>query len=162
VLVWLLALGLGAFALWRSIQAFRDTDNHGLDVGGLAIRASLLIGAASHLAVATLAASLVTTVQLGGADGDPSRDWLAAVHGAGLAWFAVYVVAAALFAVGVTHIVKGWRAGFEKYFHCPENVMRWLRPLARLGLIARGVVFLILAGLIFRSGLAYDADSRRA
>jgi hypothetical protein len=160
VLVWLIALGLVAFALWRVVQALRDTDDHGSGGKGLAIRAGLLLGALSYLAVAALAASMVTTMKLREGGGDPSGGWLAAINGAGLAWLAVYVVAAVLFAVGAAHIVKGWRAGFEKYFRCAEDVMRWLRPLARFGLIARGLVFIILAGLIFRGGLAYDAESQ--
>jgi hypothetical protein len=38
--------------------------------------------------------------------------------------------------------------------------MRWLRPLSRFGLVARGVVFLILAALIVSGGLAYNAENR--
>lgn len=159
MLVWLVAFGLAAFAIWRVVQAVRDTDNHGSDAKGLAIRAGLLLGAASYAAVAVLAASLVTAIGAG-EGGDPTGDWMAALNETGVAWLAVYVVAALLFVVGAAHIVKGWRAGFEKYFRCAEDVMRWLRPLSRLGLIARGLVFLVLAGLIFRGGLAYDAESR--
>jgi hypothetical protein len=38
--------------------------------------------------------------------------------------------------------------------------MRWLKPLSRFGLSARGVVFLIIAALIFSGGLAYEAQDR--
>jgi hypothetical protein len=158
-LIWLIALGLVAFAIWRVVQALRDTDDHGGDAKGLAIRAGLLLSAASYAALAVLAASLVSALGRGGG-GDPSATWLGAVHGAGLASLAVYVIVAVLLVVGAAHVVKGLRAGFEKYFRCDEEVMRWLRPLARFGLIARGVVFLILAGLIFRGGLAYDAEQQ--
>lgn len=160
VLIWLVALGLAAFAIWRVVQAVRDTDNHGDDAKGLAIRAGLLLGGASYAAIAVLAASLVIAIGGGEGGGDPTGDWLAAMNEAGVAWLAVYVVAAILFVVGAAHVVKGWRAGFEKYFRCTADIMRWLRPLSRFGLIARGIVFLILAGLIFRGGLAYDAESR--
>ena len=156
-LIWLVAVGLVAFAVWRVVQALRDTDDHGGDAKGLAIRAGLLLSAASYAALAVLAASLVSAV---GGGSDPSASWLGAVHGAGLAWLAVYVIAAVLLLVGAAHVVKGLRAGFEKYFRCAEEVMRWLRPLARFGLIARGVVFLIIAGLIFRGGLAYEAEQQ--
>ena len=157
-LIWLIALGLMAFAIWRLVQALRDADDHGGDAKGLTIRAGLLLSAASYAALAVLAASLVSAIGDGG--DDPSATWLGAVHGAGLAWLAVYVIAAVLLVVGAAHVVKGLRAGFEKYFRCSGEVMRWLRPLARFGLIARGIVFLIMAGLIFRGGLAYDAEQQ--
>jgi hypothetical protein len=159
VLIWLIALGLVAFAIWRVVQALRDADDHGGDAKGLTIRAGLLLSAASYAALAVLAASLVSAFGGGGGE-DPSARWLGAVHGARLAWLAVYVVAAVLVVVGAAHVVKGLRAGFEKYFRCGEDVMRWLRPLARFGLIARGIVFLVIAGLIFRGGLAYDAEQQ--
>jgi hypothetical protein len=152
-LIWFIALGLAAFAIWRVVQALRDADNHGRDAKGLTIRAGLLLSAASHAALAVLAASLVSA--LGGGGGDPSGPWLGAVHGA---WLAVYVIAAVLLVVGAAHVVKGFRAGFEKYFRCGEEMMRWLRPLARFGFVARGVVFLMMAGLIFRGELAYDVE----
>jgi hypothetical protein len=158
-LIWLIALGLVAFAIWRVVQALRDADDHGGGAKGLTIRAGLLLSAASYAALAVLAASLVSAI--GGGEGDdPSATWLGVLHGAGLAWLAVYVVAAVLVVVGAAHVVKGLRAGFEKYFRCGETVMRWLRPLARFGLVARGIVFLIMAGLIFRGGLAYDAEQQ--
>jgi hypothetical protein len=160
LLLWLIALGLACFAVWRVVQGLRDTDDHGGDAKGMAIRAGLLLSAVSYAALAVLAASLVSAFGGGEGSDDPSGRWLGAVHGAGLAWLAVYVVAALLFVVGAAHIAKGLRAGFEKYFRCGEDVMRWLKPLARFGLIARGIVFLIIAGLIFRGGLAYDAEQQ--
>jgi hypothetical protein len=38
--------------------------------------------------------------------------------------------------------------------------MSWLRPLSRFGLIARGIVFLVIGGLVVRGGLAYDVAER--
>jgi hypothetical protein len=61
---------------------------------------------------------------------------------------------------GAAHIVRGVRASFERYFHCPADIMLWLRPLSRVGLVARGTVFLILAGLIVRGGLSYDVQQQ--
>ena len=163
VLVWVVALGLAAFCIWRLVQAIRDTDNHGSKAKGLAIRAGLALGGLSYAALALLAAAMAMGSQSGSEEGggnDPTGGWLAAVHGIGLGWLIVYGVAAILFAVGAAHIVKGARAGFEKYFRCGEDVIAWLRPLARFGLIARGVVFLIVGGLVVRGGLAYDVEDR--
>lgn len=163
VLVYVVAFGLAAFCLWRLVQAMRDTDDHGRDAKGLAIRAGLIGGGLSYAALALLAFAMARGARSGsegGAGGDPTGDWLAALHGIGLGWLVIYGVAAILFAVGAAHVVKGFKAGFEKYFRCPDDVMRWLRPLGRFGLIARGVVFLIVAGLIVTGGLAYNAEQR--
>ncbi|HWT31917.1 MAG TPA: DUF1206 domain-containing protein [Propylenella sp.] len=163
ILVWFVAIGLAAFCVWRGVQAIRDTDNHGSEAKGIAIRAGLALGGLSYAVVALLAAAIATGSRSGseeGGGGDPTGGWLAAVHEIGLGWLVVYGVAAVLFAVGAAHIVKGVRAGFQKYFRCTEDVMAWLRPLARFGLIARGIVFLIIGGLVVRGGLVYDVEER--
>lgn len=160
-LVWLMALGLAAFAVWRMVQAVRDTDDHGTDAKGMAVRAGLVGAAVSYAAVALLAIGIATGSRAGeGGGGDPTGGWLAALHDAGLGPVIVYGVAAVLAAVGLAHIIKGVRASFRKYFRCPHEVMRWVTPLSRFGLIARGVVFIIVAGLVVTGGLAYDAAER--
>ncbi len=162
VLVGIVALGLAAFCVWRLIQAIRDTDNHGHDAKGLAVRAGLVLGGISYAAIALLAAGMAIGSRMGSGEGggDPTGGWLASAHAAGIGWLLVYGVAAVLFAVGVAHVVKGVRAGFEKHFRCGEDIMHWLRPLSRFGLIARGIVFIIIAGLVVTGGLAYDAAER--
>jgi hypothetical protein len=165
VLVWAVALGLAAFCIWRLVQAIRDTDDHGSEAKGVAIRAGLALGGLSYAALALLAAAIATGSRSGSEEGgsgggDPTGGWLAAIHEAGVGWLLVYGVAAILFAVGIAHIAKGVRAGFEKYFRCSQDVMSWLRPLSRFGLIARGIVFLIVGGLIVRGGLSYDVEER--
>jgi len=161
-LVWLMALGLAAFAVWRIVQAVRDTDHHGTDAKGMAVRAGLVGGAVSYAAVALLAIGIAngSRAEEGGGGRDPTGGWLAALHDAGLGPMIVYGVAAVLAAVGLAHIIKGMRASFRKYFRCPHDVMRWVTPLSRFGLIARGVVFLIVAGLVVTGGLAYDPAER--
>lgn len=162
VLVGIVAFGLAAFCIWRLVQAIRDTDDHGAEAKGVAIRGGLAASGLSYAALALLAISMARGTRSGseGGGGDPSGAWLAAAHDAGVGWLLVYGVAALLFVVGAAHIIKGIRAGFEKYFRCPDDIMGWLRPLGRFGLIARGLVFLIVAALVVSGGLAYNAENR--
>jgi hypothetical protein len=46
---------------------------------------------------------------------------------------------------------------FEKYFEADEDVMRYVRPVSRFGLIARGVVFMEIALFLVVSGSTYKA-----
>ena len=69
----------------------------------------------------------------------------------------VYLVALIPLGVGIAHIIKGWKSSFEKYFEADEDVMRYVRPVSRFGLIARGVVFIEIALLLIISGSRYKA-----
>lgn len=155
-LVGAVAFGMAAFCVWRLVQAVRDTDDHGSSAKGISVRAALVVGAVSYAALATLAVSMTIGSRKAGGGGDPTSGWLAAIHEIGLGWLLIYGVATLFAIVGLAHVVKAARAGFEKYFRCPADVMRWLKPLARFGLAARGAVFLIIAGLIVSGGLSYN------
>lgn len=159
LLVWLMVVGLVGYSGWRLFQAVRDTDRHGKDARGIAVRFGLFGSAVIHLALAGFALGLVSRWgETGG--GDPTVRWLAGAFAAGYAQIIVWVAAAVVLAVGVAQVWKGVTAGFDDYLDAPEAVMRWLRPLSRFGLAARGVVFLVLAALIVSGGYAYEADEQ--
>ncbi|MYZ47776.1 DUF1206 domain-containing protein [Propylenella binzhouense] len=159
-LVWMLAIGLAGYAAWRLIQAVNDPDRHGTDAKGLVIRAGLLGSGLLNLALAFFALGLVSTWGSDGGGGDPTGGWLAAIPGAGFRWMFVWGAAAILAGTAAALIWKGATAGFEKYMRIPPDAAPWLRPLSRAGLIARGAVFLVLAGLAVRGGFAYDPADR--
>jgi hypothetical protein len=151
-------VGLLAFAAWRVLQATRDVDHHGNNLKGLTIRAGLLAGGLVNGALAFFAFGLlVSGIKTSGNSGGQTKDWLAHL----LSWehsnLLVYLVALIPLGVGIAHIIKGWKASFDKYFDADEDVMRYVRPVSRFGLIARGVVFIEIALLLGVSGSAYQA-----
>lgn len=159
VLVGLVVAGLLAFAAWRVLQATRDVDHHGNSFKGLVIRAGLLAGGIVNGALAVFALSLLVSgiKSSGSSEGGNTKDMLAHL----LSWehsnLLIYLVALVPLGVGIAHIIKGWKATFEKYFEADEEVMRYVRPVSRFGLIARGVVFLEIAVLLMVSGSTYEA-----
>lgn len=157
-LVWLVILGLAAHAAWRMVQAFFDTDDHGREPKGVVVRGALFVAGLTNLGLAFIALGMVSQWGSDGG-GDPTGRWLATAAEFGLAQLILIAVALAFAGAGFAMIWKGGKAGFEKYFRCPENTMRWLRPLSRYGLIARGAVFVIIGILFVSGGVAYDAES---
>ncbi|MGH8410459.1 MAG: DUF1206 domain-containing protein [Pseudomonas sp.] len=159
VLVALVVAGLFAFAGWRMLQAIRDVDHHGKKIKGLVIRAGLLAAGIVNGALAVFALSLLIggIKRSGNSDGAQTKDLLAHL----LSWdhsnLLVYLIALVPFGVGIAHIIKGWKASFEKYFEADEDVMQYVRPVSRLGLIARGIVFIEIALLLIFSGSNYKA-----
>ncbi|VVN01286.1 hypothetical protein PS645_03303 [Pseudomonas fluorescens] len=159
VLIGLVVAGLLAFAAWRVLQATRDVDHHGNEFKGLVIRAGLLAGGLVNGALAFFALGLLISGNKSSNDsaGGQTRDLLAHL----LSWeysnVLVYLIALVPLGVGIAHIIKGWKATFEKYFEAEEDMMRYVRPVSQFGLIARGVVFIEIAVLLLISGSAYKA-----
>lgn len=157
-LIGVVVAGLLSFASWRMLQATRDVDHHGKELKGLVIRTGLFAGGVVNGALAFFASGLlISGIKSSGNSGGQAKDWLSHL----LSWehsnMLVYLIALIPLGVGIAHIIKGWKASFEKYFEADEDVMRYVRPVSRFGLIARGVVFLEIAVLLAISGSTYQA-----
>lgn len=159
ILLWILVVGLVAYAAWRLTQAITDPEGHGTDAKGLLIRAGLIGSAIAYSLLTLFTLGLLGSSigeSTGGGGGASNGDFLSGILGWKFSNYLVYAVALVPLGVGIAHIIKGWKAKFEKYFYASEEVMRWVRPISRAGLIARGVAFLIVAGMLFSGGRRYE------
>lgn len=157
-LLWIMVVGLAAYVAWRLTQAITDPEGHGTDAKGLLIRAGLIGSAVAYTLLALFTLGLLGSSigeSAGGGGGSGGSDFLTGLLGWEYSNYLVYLVALVPLGVGIAHIVKGWKAKFEKYFYASEDVMRWVRPISRAGLIARGIAFLIVAGMLFSGGARY-------
>ncbi|WP_181704359.1 DUF1206 domain-containing protein [Chthonobacter albigriseus] len=146
ILLGLVALGLACYAAWRLVQAISDPDGHGTSWKGLAIRAALLIAAVTYAGLAVSAASLV--MGNGGSEGGGSNGMVQEAVGFLGSRAVAALLALAFLAAASAHAVKAWKRGYEKYLSCDRETLDRIRPVAQTGLIARGIVFLVFAGLM--------------
>lgn len=160
ILLGLVALGLVCYSIWRFVQAVFDADRHGTDAKGLAIRIGLLVSCVMHLALALFAMSLIFGWGSGGQDSQ-TQDWTARFMSHGYGRWAVFGLGLAVIGAGFAHIYKGWTAKFEQRFVMMREAMRWTRPVCQFGLIARGVVFLIIGGFFTAAAWQFDPSKAR-
>jgi Domain of Unknown Function (DUF1206) len=159
-----IALGLLGYAAWRAVQALLDPDHHGTEAKGIAIRAALAVSAVIHVGLAFFAASLALgwgTSGEGGSGDSSSREWTAWLLSQPAGQWLVAAVGIAIVGAGVAHIVKGWRADFERHFRMTQREREFIRPVSRFGLCARGVAFLIIGGFLFIAALQHDPSEAR-
>lgn len=143
----ILVIGLFGFVVWRTIQAINDTDTHGSSAKGLVVRGALLASAVSHglLALWTL------KVLLGDKNkGQGGQQLLESDFGQ----IIIGLAGIAFVGSGVAHIYKGWNASFERYMSFPQDKNLWAKPLCQFGLIARGIVWCIVAWFCITSALS--------
>lgn len=145
ILLALVAFGLMSYAIWRGVQAVWDSDRHGNDIKGLTIRAAFVVSSITHLGLAFSALSLVFGW---GASGDDSKQHLGWLLTSTAGQVAVGVAGLVVIGVGIAHAYKGLVVDFEHRFDLERLTRRWLLPVCRFGLIARGAVFVIVGGFL--------------
>jgi hypothetical protein len=134
-------------------------DGHGIEAKGLAVRGGLLVSAATHTGLAVFALNL--TFGLGGDSGDSAQDWTATLLQQVYGRWLVAGVGIAVFGAGCAHIYKGATAGFDKYLILEEEILRWARPVCQFGLMAKGVVFLIIGGFFIVAAWRFSSGEAR-
>lgn len=157
VLLSAMAVGLACYALWRLLQALLDTDRHGWGAKGLVVRAGLLTSAGVHAALGLWAIS-VAVGEGGGGSGSGSNDIALWLMQQPYGHWLVAGLGVVIIGVGLAHLDKGVRRRYEKWLVADAAKMALIRPISTVGLIARGVVFLIVGGLFVYAGLTVDAD----
>jgi hypothetical protein len=163
ILLGIVALGLLGYAVWRTVQAVADTDHHGTDAKGVAIRGGLGVSAVTHTLLAIFALSLIFGwgSSVGGGDGNSTQDWTAWLLQQPFGRWLVGLIDVAVIGAGLAHMVKGYKAKFEKYLQMDRSSLEKASPVCRFGLIARGIVFLIIGGFFVVAAWRFSSGEVR-
>lgn len=151
VVIPLLIISLAGYSAWRIIQAVFDTDDHGVKATGLGVRAGLLASAATYGLLMVYTLSLWWGSLSDGGDSGGFARTAAGFIGARPVSLAV---ASVFLIVGGAHIWKAIQRKYRDHIEASETVMRWIDVAAIGGLIARGLIFCIIALLFYRHGLS--------
>jgi hypothetical protein len=155
VLLTLVAVGLGGYALWRLFRAALGHGPEGADRGVERIGA---LG--SGIAYAVMCAIAVQILTGPGASGNakqttrdvfawPAGRWLVALAGLVFGGVAVY------------QFIRGVRQKFlddSKTEQIPRAVMPWFKALGTIGHVARAVVFGLVAVFLVKAAYDYKAN----
>jgi len=162
-LLWLLAVGLFGYALWRVVEGVRDPENRGTDARGLAIRAGRVCSGLIHGSLAYAAARIALGATSGGTSGGP-QGWTAELMSKPFGRWLVAIAGLCVVGAGGVQIWKGWTAKFRKRLKLTEMSpaeQRLAIQSGRLGMIARGIVFLLSGWFLVQAALRFDPGEAR-
>ena len=155
------AAGLLAFCLWRLLQAALDADRHGVEPKGLAIRAALLVSGLIYLGLMLSALGLLLGWGGGGGEDREAKEWTAWLLAQPFGRWATGGAGAAVVIAGIVIAVRGWNGAFCGRLALDGASRKWVEPLGRYGLIARGVVLAVIGGFLVAAAWRADADEAR-
>jgi hypothetical protein len=161
VILYLVALGLIGYAVWRMVEAISDPEGKGSDAKGLIARASFFVRGAAHGVFALQAFRLASGGESGGnSEGNVSSSVMATPFGE---WI---LIAAGLAVIGYAlyQLYRAWAAKLGKQLRltfATAPARRWIIGICRLGIASRGVVFALIGYFLVQAGLKHD-PSRNA
>ena len=157
VILFLTALGLAGYALWRVVDAITDAEGHGSELKGIAVRVGSAFRGLAHGLLA-LAAFHVATGS-GDAGGSRSRQLVAqGLHLPGGKWL-VYLAALGVLGYAGYQLYRAYVAKFGRRLSLaalPAGSARWVINICRAGIAARGIVFGLIGVLLIRAAEKQD------
>jgi hypothetical protein len=160
-LLWLLALGLFGYALWRVVQGVLDPENKGSDPKGLAIRAGMVISGIIYGSLAYAAVRIASGSGSGGgaAGSGGTQGFTADLMTKPFGRWIVAIAGLCVIGSGLSQIWQGWTEKFRQKLKLQEmdpNEQKLALRTGKVGLIARGVVFLMSGWFLIQAALRFD------
>src|SRR6185295_9039310 len=145
---------------WQLIEAVLDPERRGTGLKAIALRASYAGRGIFHGALGMQAARLAA-----GSDrsrGQAIEEWTARALDAPLGRWLVIGAGIAVGAYGVYQLYRAWAAKLARQLNLSSlspEAGSWVTTVSRVGIAARGVVFVICGGYLARAGLVHNATA---
>tara|TARA_R110000868_G_scaffold69764_13_gene205710 strand:+ start:46138 stop:46998 length:861 start_codon:yes stop_codon:yes gene_type:complete len=162
-MLWALAVGLMAFAVWRVIDGYMDLEEEGSGAKGLIARAGQIVTGLLHAGLGLTAARVA--LGLGGSSGGQGGDkaqsltsWLITKpYGPQI----VIAIGAITCAAGIYYFYKAWSEKYRSDLRA-SPVVEKLEPMIKAGLVAHGIVILMIGGFLIFAGLTANPEQAGA
>jgi hypothetical protein len=161
-LLFMVALGLLAYAAWRLFQGVMDPEDEGREAKGIVQCFDHLINGLFHAALALSAGQLAPGS--GGRSGGSPDDWTATPRFLPFGRWLVVAVGAAIFGAGLYRFYKVYKTDFRDELKTGDmsfREKRWTAHAGRLSYAARGVVFEMIGVFLVQAALQADPDEHR-
>ncbi|WP_246020559.1 DUF1206 domain-containing protein [Paracoccus subflavus] len=158
MVLFLILLGMLAYAIWRVVDAAFDLEDYGTDGKGIIARIGMVVTGGIHLGIGMLAFSLLFSSS-GGSDGSSIPRHVGQVmEWPGGRWI-IGLVAVLILGAGGYYLRQGWKGEFRKHLRANRFTRRW-SPVLQAGVMAHGLVIGVIGWLFLFA--AWRADPQEA
>lgn len=153
-LLWAVALGLLAYALWRGLASWMDLERHGTDARGLIARTGIAVSGVVHLGLAIYAARVALG---GGGSGGGTESWTARLMQMPFGRWLVVIGGLIVIGAGIYYGYKGLSEMYKRNLRATRLTER-LEPVCKAGLLAHGIAIALIGGFFVYAGWTSDAS----
>ncbi|QBX35945.1 DUF1206 domain-containing protein [Paracoccus liaowanqingii] len=145
-ILFVILLGMVAYALWRVLDAAYDLEDYGSEAKGIVARLGMLVTGGIHLGIGVV----IFTLLFGGGsseEGSSIPRYVGMVMGWPRGRWIIGLAALLIVGAGAHYMRQGWTNEYRKHLQASRFTTRW-NPILKAGLIAHGVVVGVV-GLLF-------------
>ncbi len=156
IIVIALAVGFGAYALWRLFEVFMGETIERGKKRGIGKRLASLGKAAIYAALCYAAVRALT----GSGGGNEQKKATAGILGWPAGRYIVYAIAGVIAAAALWNLYRGATGRFRKQLKTGEmspRELKWTTRVGVVGLLSRAVVFGLIAAFFFKAAHEYSA-----
>jgi hypothetical protein len=160
----IVAVGLLGYAVWRIVQAVKDTEHKGGSAKGLAKRASCAGVGLVYLSLAASAVAMAQGEPSGGGGDQQAVGWTSRLMAQPFGPWLVGAVGLGFIGFGLYEASKGWREKFLRHLRVSEmgeTARLVARRSGQVGLIARGAVAAMVGVFLIVAALQSDPSEAR-
>lgn len=164
LLLYVAALGLFGYTLWRLIDAIKDASGRGDDAKGIAVRFSTAFKGLAYGILGWEAFRIARGASASSGGGEETKHWAARVLEMPFGKTLVVIIGLSLIAYGIYQMSRAWRA---KLGHdlpkeaIPADIRNRVVAISRAGIAARGFVFAIIGWFALQAGLHGNPNEAR-
>jgi hypothetical protein len=158
------AIGLAGYALWRFVQAVKDTENKGSGIKGIAVRIGYVVISFIYAGLALTAVQMILGSYGKSSSESSSKEWTATLLAQPFGQWLVGAVGAGFAAAALSHFYKAYTAKFREKLmtsQMSEKAQNFALRSGQFGLAARGVVFGIISTFLILAALHSNAGEAR-
>lgn len=163
VLLGLIALGLAGYALWNVARAVFDVEQRGSDLKGRLTRlAYAVVGISYFLGAVTAVRLLINANQP--VNDDQAQTWTARLLSQPYGVWLVLALAAIVAGFAVSQLYQAISANFDRRLQIAPNDLldhAWVVRLGRVGYVARGIVFGLIALFLATAALRQQPEEAK-
>lgn len=158
-ILFIIAVGLIGYTVWRLIDAWRDASGHGSDGKGMVLRVFTALKGLAYAGLALEAFRLATRSGSGGGGG--TKHWTGRVLDQPFGRTMVVVAGVSLIAYALFQIYSAWRGKLSRGLRLESmrlDVRIAVRRISRAGIAARAIVFIVIGWFLAMAGLHSDSS----
>ncbi|RIW28598.1 DUF1206 domain-containing protein [Bacillus salacetis] len=163
ILLWILAVGLAGYVIWKIVEAVTDPENKGHEAKGILIRAGFVFSAIVYAGLAYRAVKIASNA--GSGSGGNSRQTITAqILSQPFGQWMVGLAGVAVIGYGVYEIYKGYSEKFTDSFQRSKMKAKEFelgKKTGKAGLMARGVVFCITGYFLIQTAITTNPDNAK-